>query len=534
MAIKALLVLALLAPILTPGAPAAVDEGDTAQQGGGSSADAVNQERPSKSYGFYVGKNRTEDGSVLLGGTGEEVSGHWLEIVPHQEHPPDATITVGVTEEASIPGELFEIPQVEETYKYITMNYSNFAGFPPPLTNGGLNEHQVAIRDIWSPSRDELVEMTPTPQRGLQYSDLARIALERATTAEEAVEVIGELIDEHGFATYGGNSHMIADPNEGWVVKQMAGGQGLWVAERLGPDEIRVSYPGYIGEIPQNFQDDPNYMGSDNLISFAADQGWYDPNTSQTFNVHEVYGDQDLPLRSGAKYMSQAAIEEELANTAPVTVDEMMAMVRDERIADDEAGYGQVAHLRDDLPHPELATLWVAPTGSVTAPFIPWRIGVQDVLPEYGQHRYLYRNASSTFLNPDFQLQEATQFAGRLFKRLMYYTCAHPDVFLPEVTETLDAFEGQMLEEQPGIEQAALTLFNAEQPELARQMLTYYSNTQAEEGLELGEALVGSIEARTKLLYGIPEPEGDEINMTGPGETVNCLVGADPDQPPEN
>ena len=76
------------------------------------------------------------------------------------------------------------------------MNYSAFAGFPAPLTNGGLNEHHVAGRDVWSPSRDELRKMTPKPQTGLNYSDLSRIAMERARTAREAVEIVGELIDE--------------------------------------------------------------------------------------------------------------------------------------------------------------------------------------------------------------------------------------------------------------------------------------------------------------------------------------------------
>ena len=33
------------------------------------------------SYAIYVGKNLTSDGSVLLGGSGDEVSGHWLEVV---------------------------------------------------------------------------------------------------------------------------------------------------------------------------------------------------------------------------------------------------------------------------------------------------------------------------------------------------------------------------------------------------------------------------------------------------------------------
>lgn len=38
------------------------------------------------SYGYYVGKNLTADGSVLLGGTGEEPSSHWLETVPGRTH----------------------------------------------------------------------------------------------------------------------------------------------------------------------------------------------------------------------------------------------------------------------------------------------------------------------------------------------------------------------------------------------------------------------------------------------------------------
>jgi dipeptidase len=122
-----------------------------------------------------------------------------------------------------MPGELIEIPQASVTYRFIAHYYSNYEGFPPPLTNGGLNEYQVAARDIWSPSRPELVEMTDPVQRGLNYSDLARIVMERAMTAEQAVDIIGKLIDEHGFATYGGNSHLFADPREGWVFINFAG-----------------------------------------------------------------------------------------------------------------------------------------------------------------------------------------------------------------------------------------------------------------------------------------------------------------------
>lgn len=515
----------------TPGVRAAGLRDGT--DSGAADAASTRSAAPTKSYAFYVGRNLTKDGAVLLGGTGEEPSSHWLEIVPHQKHSSDAKITVGVTQEASIPGKLTKIPQVDETQKYITMRYSEYSGFPPPLTNGGLNESQVAIRDVWSPSREELVSMTPTPQKGPNYSDLARIALQRAETAREAVEVIGGLIDKYGYSTYGGNTHIVADTREGWVIKEMAGGQGLWVAERLGADEIRVSYPGYIGDVPHNYQENPDYMGSDNLVSFAAKQGWYDPDSGKPFNVHEVYGAQDLDLRKGPKLLSPKEIEKELQKRAPVSVDEMMAMVRDPRIADDEAGYGQVAQLRADLPHPKLlATLWVAPTGSVTAPFIPWHMGVQKVPPEFRMHRYLTKDSAPTFLDKDFQLQEATKFAGRTFKRLMYYTCAHPKKFLPEVTSTLDAFEKQMLDAQGSVEASARTLIEAGQNDNARNHLTYYSNSQAMKALDIGSALVSSLDARTKALYGIEEPRGNDINRSyeeGQQDSVDCLPDRDPD-----
>ena len=477
------------------------------------------------SYAFYVGRDLTAEGAVLVGGTGEEVSSHWLEIVPAREHPPEATLEVGVTAEARIPGVRMRIPQAPRTFRYLTMNYSDFAGFPPPLTNGGMNEYQVAVRDVWSPSRKELVARTPRPQRGPHYSDLARIALERARSARQAVEIAGELIDRHGYATYGGNSHLFADPREGWIMIQLAGGEGLWVAQRLGPDAIRVSYPGYIGEIPADYRTHPDFMGSANLVSFAVEQGWYDPEAGEPFDVHRVYGRQGVPMRApGVKSVDAATLEAELRAKAPkLTLRDVMALVRDPRIADDEAGTGQVAALREDLPHPELALLWVAPTGALTAPFLPWRLGVHEVPPEYRQHRYLTRESGSTFLHPDYQLQEATRFAGRLFKRLLYYPCARPERFLPEVAEALDAFDARLLPEQEDlVEAVAARLYAAGDARRARLWLTFHAHQRAEDALGLGEALVASLEARTRLLeHGIVKPEGGQINYRGPA-TVSC------------
>src|SRR5688572_20269257 len=87
------------------------------------------------SYGIYIGRNLTADGSVFLAGYGDEPSSHWLEVVPRRTHVDGAMVTVGATHEARYPGRLIKIPQARVTFKYLTMNYSSFAGFPAPLTN---------------------------------------------------------------------------------------------------------------------------------------------------------------------------------------------------------------------------------------------------------------------------------------------------------------------------------------------------------------------------------------------------------------
>lgn len=470
------------------------------------------------SYAIYVGKNRTADGSVLLGGSGDEVSSHWLEIVPRKTFAAGTTVRVGVDESANMPGIFIEIPQVRETSRYLTMNYSDFEGFPPPITNGGMNEHNVAGRDVWSDSRPELVAMTPNPQSGPNYSDLSRIAMERATSAREAVEIVGRLINEYGYSTYGGNSHMFADENEGWVVLEFAGGQGLWIAERLGPDDIRVSYPGDIGNIPLDFRSNPNFMGSENLVEFAIQQGWFDAESGKAFNVTEVYGTEDV------RY-PRDELEEELRQASPVSLRDMLNAVRDPRLSKDATGYGQVAHLRPGV-RPEHRTLWVAATGSVTTPFVPYPLGVQGVLPEYGKHRYLTKGEAMRFVTKDWQIQEATEFAGRTFKRLMYFTCDHPDKFLPEVTEALTAFEDQLIQERAMVEDTSEALIDGGRAALALEYLTGYTSNAAKSALELGNDLLASIEARTRLLYGLREPKGSETSRLE-YSMVTCTQGSE-------
>ncbi len=480
------------------------------------------------------------------------MSSHWLQIFPTADHPPNATITVGVIPDAVLPGELIDIPQVAHTFRYMSMEYSDFEGFPAPLTNGGINERGVAVRDVWASNRDELYDMTPNPQTGLQYSDLARRVLERASTAREGVQIIGDLIARHGYADYGGNSHLIADADEGWVVWEFAGGQKLWAAERLGANDVRVLYPGYIEDFPLDYDftltnPSADHMGSPHLVDFAVEQGWWDPQSGRPFNIFDVYGMQgaNYTARNGGfKYMSQAALEEAALAQAPVSEADLMALVRDPRISDDEAGYGQVVDLHrpvndngTDLDlDPDLIRVWNAPTGSVAAPFLPWWLGVQEIPPEFGEHRYLTTGASSSFLNPNFQLQEAAVFAGRVFKRVLYYMCSAPDAFLPVVTDLLTGFEAQSRRDLARwVEVAARALVKAGDRDAARELLTHYSRARAGQALELGRVAADALDGYIKLTDQWKRPTGSQINDAGEGaETVNCLVGFDPDQPPEN
>lgn len=476
-----------------------------------------------KSIGFYVGNDLTDDGSTLLGGFGHEVSSHWIEVVPRQQFPKDATTTVGVTENATIPGELIEIPQVEETNKYISSFYSEFAGFPPPLTNGGLNEHGLAARDIWSPSRPELVEIAreAAPLRGPQYSDLSRAAMERASTAQEAVEVVGGLMDKHGYSTYGGNSHLFADEDEGWVFINFAHPDGdLWAAERLGSDEVRVSYPGYILDFPVDHEDNPDFMASDKLVSFAKKRGWWD-GKGDTLNLLEVYGVGDFPDGKGEDFFFQEARnpldrEQELKELAPVSLEDMLALVRDPRWSTDEAGYGQVAHLRPDI-HNELQTLWTAVTSAITTPYVPIPIATTEVPPEFWQHRYMTKNAANEFLNQNYQHQEATRYATREFKRLLYFTAEHPEVFYTEITGAIEGFEKELLAEREMIEEKAQEQFEAsDDDEAARDLITDNVRQRLLDSLELGMDLTKGVEAETRARFGIRKPEGRDK----PGETV--------------
>ncbi|MEY8839716.1 C69 family dipeptidase, partial [Cribrihabitans sp. XS_ASV171] len=460
------------------------------------------------SYGIYIGRNLTADGHAWLAGYGDEPSSHWLEIVDRAEHAADATITVGVGPASDMPGHRTQIPQAPRTARHMRVSYSYYLGVPAPITNGGLNEHGVAVRDIWSTSRAELIAMTPTDQTGPNYSDLARIVVERARTAREGVDIMAALIAEHGYSCYGGNSHIIADPEEAWVVIQFSGGKGLWVAEKLGADDIRASRPGYVGVVPT--RPSSKYLYPDHFIETAVDLGWYDPAGDAPFDVNAIYGDGKGP------WEGMAWVEAKMrkrAEAGPLTFADICWAIQTEVLTGDTAGYGQVVPLVHPS-HPELRVMWHAPVGPVTAPLIPVFLGQTEVPDEFAQHRYLTTGEAHRFLDcrkadkdPDTvshvaQGIEVSDSAVYQFKRLMHLAF-QDEALLKETWDHWRLMERRLSGELPSVLRSAEILLDAGESKLAGRVLTRESANWLGEALRDCHALTASGLARLKLRGGL-------------------------------
>jgi len=178
-------------------------------------------------------------------------------------------------------GKKYSIHQVPHTYAII--------GFQ-------MNEHQLAIGETTFLGRENLWDKDSP----LKYWELMKLALLRAKTAREAIEVITSLVETYGYGSEG-ESFSIADPNEAWILEMIGtGGDGgaVWVAMKV-PDGMIAAHANHarIGEFPLN--DPDNCLYSDNIISFAIKNGYYNPKSGLPFKFNNVY---DPPSPEHLKY----------------------------------------------------------------------------------------------------------------------------------------------------------------------------------------------------------------------------------------
>lgn len=159
-----------------------------------------------------------------------------------------------------------------------------------------MNEYQLAIGETTFLGREELWDKN----KPLKYWELMELALLRAKTAREAIGVITSLVEQYGYGSEG-ESFSIADPNEAWILEMTgAGGAGgaIWAAMKV-PNGMIAAHANRsrIGEFPL---DDPeNCIYSDNVISFAVEKGYYNPDGDEPFRFNNAY---DPPTPKHIRY----------------------------------------------------------------------------------------------------------------------------------------------------------------------------------------------------------------------------------------
>ena len=167
---------------------------------------------------------------------------------------------------------------------------------------GLMNENQVTIVETTWDGRSEL----RNPEGYLDYFTLMDLALQRSTTAREAIAVMHQLVQEYGYNTTG-ESFAVCDKDEAWIMELIGKGPGrkgaVWVAMRV-PDDAVCAYANAsrIRQFPQAKKADKKLgfcvvdgvcMYSADVISFAREMGYY-TGSDADFSFREAYGPLDF------------------------------------------------------------------------------------------------------------------------------------------------------------------------------------------------------------------------------------------------
>jgi len=163
---------------------------------------------------------------------------------------------------------------------------------------GLMNEYQVAMAETTFGGREGLNDTTAK----LDYGNLMFIGLQRAKSAREAIEIMGELVAEYGYYS-SGESISISDKDEVWILEIIGKGPGnkgaVWVARRI-PDGYISAHANHprITTFPK---DDPeNCLYAKDVIDFAREKGWFN-GKDKDFSFSDTYAPLDLSAARGCE-----------------------------------------------------------------------------------------------------------------------------------------------------------------------------------------------------------------------------------------
>ncbi len=414
-----------------------------------------------------------------------------------------------------------EIPEVPYTYAY---HHGMF---------GYINEKQVAIGESTIGNVKKLDNPTPTP--AFDITMLTIIAMERASTAREAIRIMGELAEKYGYGFHdNGEMLAVADPKEVWIFEIFPVGPlwtpdsgkpgAVWCAQRVPDDHVSVCpNESRIGEIDLN---NPDYfMASPNVISCAVENGLYDPSSGKPFNWKKAYSPvNESALSSNGRYQrlwrffDLVAPSLKLSPSTPnmdlpfsvkpdrkLSVADVINMTRDRSygtpfdpvkgirggpfknpnyyrqtrtICDSRAEYTTVTQCRDWLPDPIGGIVWIAFGSQDTSCYMPFYAGVSELPRSFsvGDHWVFSRDSARwAFDYVDFHVQ-------------VIYSEA-----IKDVQAAIEKYEKPVIEQIPEIDRRALELYK-KNPNEAIKFLTAFSLNNAQNVIkawwELGDQLL--------------------------------------------
>jgi len=186
---------------------------------------------------ILVGKDASTDGSVMVTHTADCGMCDWTwHFVPAADHAPDAVRKIyHINQIKTWPPETggkwkmaleegyteFDLPQVKHTHAY---SHGVF---------GYMNDHQLAMGESSIGCRRKL--RNPTPAVKFDITMLTLLAMERCTTAREAIKLMGGLAEKYGYGYVdSGEMLAVADPEEAWIFEIMPVGP-LWTPKLVRP-----------------------------------------------------------------------------------------------------------------------------------------------------------------------------------------------------------------------------------------------------------------------------------------------------------
>jgi dipeptidase len=179
------------------------------------------------------------------------------------------------------------IPQVPHTFGYLEETY------------GAINEWQVAIGESTCSGVFGSIPLgAPNGTALFSIDELTHLAMERASTAREAIQLMGDLAEEYGFYGAGefegtAESLGVTDPNEAWIfhiLPDPTGTSAIWAAQRIPDNGFAVLANMFvIREVDPN--DKQFFLMSDSVHSVALEYQWWDPAEGVLLDFTKVYSD---------------------------------------------------------------------------------------------------------------------------------------------------------------------------------------------------------------------------------------------------